>query len=118
MAWANIKDSLPEHVQDYARNVGLLRKLKEDAKVDLAERTATAAALRDALDSDDDNDDDYNDDYDVDTDDGELDDSVQTNTGIDDDTLRLSYQVVRKRWRRDDDIAAADIPIGLDHRQP
>jgi hypothetical protein len=41
---------------------------------------------RDALGSDDDDDDDYNDDYD-----GELDDSVQTN--IEDDTLRLSYQV-------------------------
>ena len=63
-------------------------------------------------------DDDYDVDYDVDTnsDDGALDDSVQTNTGINNDTLRLSYQVARKRWRRDDDIAAADIPPG--HQLP
>ena len=45
MAWAEIKDSLPDHARDHAWNVDLLRKLKEDAKVDLAEQTTSAAAL-------------------------------------------------------------------------
>ena len=34
--------------------------------------------------------------------------SVQ-NGSVDDDTLRLSYHLIRARWTREDSIAAADI---------
>jgi hypothetical protein len=90
-------------VRDYARNVKLLRKLKEDAMVDLVERTATAAAMQEALASDV-VDDDRDDADDVNTDDGAPDDFARTNTtSIDDGTLRLSYQLIRRRWRSEED---------------
>jgi Helitron helicase-like domain at N-terminus/PIF1-like helicase len=104
-AWSRVKDFLPEHVRNYARNVELLRKIKEDAKVDLAEQTATEKAMREAVDSDVDVDDDN-----VEADDGMLNASAKTKMNIDDDTLRLSYEVIKRRWRNDDDTIAAKIP--------
>jgi hypothetical protein len=87
-------------VRDYVRNIKLLRKLKEDAMVDLVERTATTAAMQEALASDVDLDVDVDDD---DDDDGAPDDFARTNTtSIDDDTLRLSYQLIRRRWRSEE----------------
>jgi len=37
IVWARVKDTLPEHVQEFARNVELLRKSKDDVDVDMAE---------------------------------------------------------------------------------
>jgi hypothetical protein len=50
--WAGVKPPLPEHVQDFAQNIELLRKSQEDVGVDRAERSAVAPTMMDALFSD------------------------------------------------------------------
>jgi hypothetical protein len=83
--WARVKPSLPEHVQDYAQNIELLRKSQEDVSVDRAERSSVAPTMMDALFSDleDDNDD-------------------QTplppeKCSVNDDTLRLACHLIQSR---------------------
>ena len=38
IVWHSIKESLPDHIQDFARNVELLRKSQEDTEVDWKEK--------------------------------------------------------------------------------
>jgi len=99
IVWTRVKNTLPEHVQDFARNVELLRKSKDDADVDLAERKASASAMQPT----------FNPDLDVDDDNSVLDESVQMSSSIDDDTLRLSYYLIKRRWIREDGVDAAGI---------
>src|SRR5271170_7675936 len=93
IVWTRVKNTLPEHVQEFARNVELLRKSKDDVDVDMAERKAMQTTLNPDLDDNDE----------------ALDESVQINGAVDDDTLHLSYHLIRGRWIREDGIAAADI---------
>lgn len=50
IAWSKIRSTLPEHVQDLARNVEILRKSKDDVDVDMAERQVAASAMQDTFD--------------------------------------------------------------------
>src|SRR6267378_438593 len=53
--WARVEPTLPQHVRDFARNVGLLRKSKRDVEVDMMERNAASAfAMQGSLHLDDD----------------------------------------------------------------
>src|SRR5271163_4419954 len=73
-------------LQEFARNVELLRKSKDDVDVDMAERKAIQTTFNPDLDDSDE----------------ALDESVQINGAVDDDTLRLSYHLIRGRWIRED----------------
>jgi hypothetical protein len=97
IVWARVKDTLPEHVQEFARNVELLRKSKNDVDVDMAERKAAASAMQVSFNPD------------LDAVDEVLDESAQENGTVDDDSLRLSYHLIRGRWIREDNIAAAGV---------
>jgi len=45
--WAQVEPTLPMHIRDFARNVQLLRKSKDDGQIDIAQRrAATAAAMQ------------------------------------------------------------------------
>jgi hypothetical protein len=97
IVWKRIKDTLPEHVQELAQNVELLRKSKDDIKVDMVERVAAASAMQIT--------------FNPDLDDAEeiLDERDQITGAVDDDTLRLSYHLIRQRWTREDCVTVADI---------
>ena len=97
LVWTKVKDNLPEYVQEYARNVEILRKSKDDVEVDTAERMAAASAMQHAFDPDL-------------GDDDLTEESEPINDSVDDDTLRLSYHLIRRRWAEADAIAAANIP--------
>jgi hypothetical protein len=89
IAWIKVRDALPEHVQDFARNVQLLRKSKDDADVDKVERMALASAMREAFNPD------------LDGAQDTLDEVTDINgSGINgsvaDDTFRLSYNLIRR----------------------
>jgi PIF1-like helicase len=90
IVWTQVKDTLPKHVQDFARNVEILRKSKDDTAVDMAERTAAASAIQVAFDPDLDDAHDMPDEF------------MQMNGAVDDDTLRLSYHLTRQRWAKED----------------
>ena len=97
IVWTQIKDTLPKHVQEFARNVEILRKSKEDTNVDMAERTAAASAMQAAFDPD------LDDAHDM------PDELMQMNGAVDDDTLRLSYHLIRQRWTKEDRTTAGAI---------
>src|SRR6266480_6100335 len=97
IVWTRVMDTLPEHVQEFARNIEILQKSKDDVDVDMAEWTASASAMQIAFNPD------LDDTEDV------LDDSVQINGAVDDNTLRLSYYLIRQRWLREDHVTAASI---------
>jgi Helitron helicase-like domain at N-terminus/PIF1-like helicase len=102
IAWVKVRDALPEHIQDFARNVQLLRKSKDDADVDKVERMTLASAMKEAFNPDLDNAQDT------------LDEVADINgTGINgsvaDDTLRLSYNLIRRRWITEDRSTVSDI---------
>src|SRR5579871_2826950 len=106
VVWTTAKDTLPEHVQDFARNVELLRKSKEDVDVDMAERKLAASAMQDTFNPN------------LDDEDEEL-ESMEINGSIDDDTLRLSYHLIRSRWVKEDSIAATGIhPLQQAWKEP
>jgi hypothetical protein len=98
IVWAKVKDTLPEHVQEYARNVEILRKSKDDVDVDMAERKASASAMQTAFDPN------------LDDADNMIEEPELMNGSVDDDTLRLSYHLVRRRWAKEDNITTAGIP--------
>jgi hypothetical protein len=98
IVWARVKETLPEHVQEYARNVEILRKSREDVDIDMAERKAAASAMQVAFDPD------------LDDADDRVEDSELMNGSVDDDTLRISYHLIRRRWAEGDRITGADIP--------
>ena len=83
-------------MQEFARNVGTLRKSKEDVAVDMSERKAAASAMQGA----------FNPELDE-VEEEMLDASVQTNGAVD-DTLRLSYHLIKGRWTKEDRETAAD----------
>jgi hypothetical protein len=83
IVWTKVKDTLPEHVQEFARNVGTQRKSKNDVAVDMSERKAAASAMQVAFNPD------------LDEVEEMLDASFQINGAVDDDTLRLSYHLIR-----------------------
>ena len=90
-------NTLPEHIQDLARNVEILRKSKDDVDVDMAERKAAASAMQDAFNPEpEDNE-------------NPVDETAEINGSVDDDTLRLSYHLVRQRWAKEDRVTATDI---------
>ena len=108
IVWARVKGTLPEHVQEFARNVELLRKSKDDVDVDLAERNAAASAMQATFNPD------FGDNDEV-LDEG----SVQVNGSIDDDTLRISYHLIRRRWKKEDSIIAAGVrPLQQPWKEP
>jgi len=98
LVWAKVKDTLPEHVQEYARNVEILRKSKDDVDVDTAERKAAASAMQIAFDPNLDDADDM------------IEEPELMNGSVDDDTLRLSYHLIRRRWAKEDSVTTAGIP--------
>jgi hypothetical protein len=99
-------------VQEFARNVELLRKSKHDVEVDMTERNATSAfAMQgsihlDALDND------ALDDMgilgDVETE--SVDDGTCPDGSVDDASLCIASHLVRTRRRDQDSVAAAGIP--------
>ena len=97
IVWSRIVNTLPERVQDLARNVEILRKSKDDVDVDMAERKAAASAMQDAFNPDPEDTENM------------VDETTEINGSVDDDTLRLSYHLVRQRWAREDRITATDI---------
>src|SRR5436309_10702404 len=97
IVWTRVMDTLPEHVQEFARNIEILRKSKDDVDVDMAERTASASAMQIAFNPD------------LDETEDVLDDSVQINSAVDDNTLHLSYHLIRQCWLREDHVTAASI---------
>ncbi|PVI01113.1 hypothetical protein DM02DRAFT_654769 [Periconia macrospinosa] len=96
MAWSRVRGTLPEHIQESARHVELLRKSKGDVDVDMAERKAPASAMQVAFNPDLDGN-------------GTLDEPVCDNGSIDDDTLRVSIHTTMKRWVREASTASAGI---------
>src|SRR5436309_13873739 len=74
LVWTRVRNTLPEHVQEFARNIEILRKSKDDVDVDMAERTASASAMQIAFNPD------------LDETEDVLDDSVQINSAVDDNT--------------------------------
>jgi hypothetical protein len=90
IVWSKIRASLPEHVQDFVRNVEILRKSKEDADVDMIERKAAASAMQIAFNPDGDDGDEI------------LDEASDINGSVDDDTLRTSYYLIKRRWAKED----------------
>jgi hypothetical protein len=110
--WAQVEPTLPQHVQEFARNVELLRKSKHDVEVDMTERNATSAfAMQgsihlDALDND------ALDDMgilgDVETE--SVDDGTCPDGSVDDASLCIASHLVRTRRRDQDSVAAAGIP--------
>src|SRR5467141_1086199 len=97
IVWSRIVNTLPERVQDLARNVEILRKSKDDVDVDMAERKAAASAMQDAFNPDPE---------DIEN---MVDETTEINGSVDDDTLRLSYHLVRQRWAKEDRVTATDI---------
>jgi len=98
--WHSIKESLPDHIQDFARNVELLRKSQEDAEIDRLERKAMASAMESLG-------------FDIDTSNREediADQYVPTKELIDDNTLHLSYSLIKSQWLKEDRLAAATVP--------
>ena len=101
-------------MRDFARNVELLRKSKEDGQVDIAERRAAmAAATQDVLNSygfDDESleagDMDMFENMDIET---ERVDNI-TSTSVDDASLFTACHLLRLRWREQDAVAIVDIP--------
>ena len=65
--------------------------------MDMAERKAAASAMQDAFNPDPE---------DVDN---TVDETTEINGSVDDDTLRLSYHLVRQRWAKEDRVTATDI---------
>jgi hypothetical protein len=105
--WERVKDTLPEHVQEFARNVELLRKSKDDVDVDMAERKLAASAMQVTFNPD------------LGENDEDLDGSAPINGSVDDDTLRLSYHLIRGRWVREDRMFAAGIsPLQQPWKEP
>src|SRR6202046_1238860 len=98
IVWSRIVNTLPEHVRDLARNVEILRKSKDDVDVDMAERKAAASAMQDVFNPD------------LEDTENMVDETTEINGSVDDDTLRLSYHLVRQSWAREDRITATDIP--------
>jgi PIF1-like helicase/Helitron helicase-like domain at N-terminus len=99
IVWAKIKNSLPKHVQEFARNVELLRKTKDDVDIDMIERKAAASAMQNAFNPD------------LDDADEMVAGSTVLNGSVDNDTLRLSYHLIKQRWTREDQIMTAKISL-------
>jgi hypothetical protein len=104
--WTRVEPTLPQHVRDFARNIGLLRKSKRDVEVDMMERNAVSAfAMQGSLHLDDD-------DMDIlaDVDPESVDDGARVDGSVDDTSLCIASHLVRTRWRDQDGVAAAGIP--------
>lgn len=96
--WDDLQDSLPEYVQDLARNVSLLRKTKEDADIDRLEHRVAEAAMFNAT----------NPNLHDDNEEKEPDEHVELQNGIEE--LRQCYYLIKKRWAQEDREAAFGIP--------
>ena len=92
--WTAIKDTLPEHIQDLARNVELLRKSKEDAAIDSMERQLAVTPMLAAADPD----------MQIDEEQEEPEGTVMFSTDI--EALRSSFFLLKKRWAKEDANAA------------
>jgi hypothetical protein len=104
--WSNVKSSLPLHLQDVAKNIELLRKSKEDARVDtiLRNNARQSALYQEAGDLNSDNEDE------IQTDDL-LDIETPSNVFLDLDTLHQAYLILKQRWRLSDLQSVKDIPF-------
>jgi uncharacterized protein YabN with tetrapyrrole methylase and pyrophosphatase domain len=90
-------NTLPGHIQVLAGNVEILRKSKGDVDVDMAERKAAVSAMQDAFNPDPE---------DIEN---TVDETTEINGSVDDDTLRLSYHLVRQRWAKEDRVSKKEI---------
>ena len=46
IVWAKVKDMLPEHVQEFARNIELLWKSKDNIDIDLVKQKVATSAMQ------------------------------------------------------------------------
>ena len=101
--WTAVEPTLPPHIRDFARNIELLRKSKEDCKLDAVLREAAAQMADDSFDRD-------VDELDVQDLDLEDEDGAVRNDDIDIETLIAAYHSIRNRWHREALLSADRIP--------
>lgn len=106
VAWTTAKHSLPEYIQDLARNVQLLRKSKEDAEIDMMERNMSDSVTASTFVADSEIDSTFMTDMDLNVQNSDI---LPTEI-VGNDTLRLCYYLVRQNWMKDCRDIAADIP--------
>ena len=106
--WASVEPTLPPHLQDVARNVQLLRKCKEDARVDAALRREARQAASSAQDVVSDSDDgDSDDDNGLD----DVDEATEASEhGVNLDALYRAFSAVKGKWADSDRLDANNIP--------
>src|ERR1700735_5672644 len=100
--WTAVEPTLPPHIRDFARNIELLRKSKEDCKLDAVLRDA-AGQPYDSFDRD-------VDELDVQDFDLEDEDGTVRNDDVDVETLIAAYDSIRNRWNRAALLSAERIP--------
>ena len=101
--WTAVEPTLPPHIRDFARNIELLRKSKEDCKLDAVLRDAAGQMADDSFDRD-------VDELDVQDFDLEDEDGTVRNDDVDVETLIAAYDSIRNRWNREALLSADRIP--------
>jgi hypothetical protein len=100
---AQVEPILPPHIRDFARNVELLRKSKENYKLDTVLREAAGQMADNSFDRDVDELDGQ--DFDLEDEDGTV-----RNDDVDVETLIAAYDSIRNRWNREALLSADRIP--------